>query len=386
MQKCKLSVIFIAFLLLSRSADAQRLDTTASYAIAGYIDAYYAYYTDSSAPGGFQKFPSISPRSNSPSLNTAQLSFQYSTDRIRTTTVLHFGDIAQATWPHPYNNIMEAHAGFKLIKNMWLDAGFFRTHFGTEYLLPVENLTSSVSVGTYFEPYFESGFRIDYFPVRRLELQLYLLNSYGTFVENNTTKSLGTNIAWAITDNLCLGYTNYIGDDSPVGDSVKHLRIHQNAYINYNYRKFKLVAGGDFCMQQHSDISDASKTGTMSSGLASLKYQWRAKVAVYGRGEYFSDPNAIMSARFADYEGKQTGYKLTGFTLGAEFKPTAESYVRIEGRRLQMADDQYIFYYNNSLYNYRYEIMVNAGISFDLLRGVRTRVLENVEQQSAKTF
>ena len=369
-------VLIVVMLLFSGASTAQqKLDTTTSYSISGYIDAYYAYYTDSVGPNNFQKFPSISPRSNSPSINTAMINFQYSTDRVRTAAVFHFGDIAAATWPNPYNAIMEAHVGFKLRKNMWLDAGFFRTHFGTEYLLPVENITSAVSIGTFYEPYYESGARFDYFPIKRLEIQLYLLNGYGTFVENNNKKSLGTNIAWAITDILCLGYTNYIGDDSPTGTPLVHTRIHQNAYINYQYKKWKLVAGGDYCVQMHSDIKDESKTGVMSSGLATLKYQCNNKFGIYGRAEYFYDPNAIMSVRITDYTGKATGYKVAGGSLGAEYKPTPESYVRLEGRRLQMDKDQYIFNYNGSLYNNRYEIMVNAGVSFDLLRGVRTRVI-----------
>ena len=298
--------------------------------------------------------------------------------------VFHAGDIAKATWDNPYNNIMEAHLGFKLFKGMWLDAGFFRTHFGTEYLLPVENITSAVSVGTYYEPYFESGFRIDYFPVKRLEIALYLLNSYGSFQENNDKKSLGTNIAWAITDNLCLGYTNYIGDDTPMGETTPHLRIHENAYINYQYKKFKLVAGGDYCLQQNSDINDATKYGVMTSGLATVKYQWTNKFGIYGRAEFFNDPNALMSTRMVDYSGKTTGYKVTGFSLGAEFKPTPESYVRLEGRRLQMDQDQYVFYYNGAYYNDRYEIMVNAGVSFDLLKGVRTRAADVTSEPSAE--
>jgi Putative beta-barrel porin-2, OmpL-like. bbp2 len=374
-------LLFVCLFTLGYNARGQKLDTLSTFSITGYIDAYYAYYNDSVGSGNFQKFPSISPRSNNPSLNTAQLSFLYNATKVRGAAVFHFGDIASSAWAaEPYNHIMEAHVGFKIYRTLWLDAGFFRTHFGTEYLLPSENITSSVSVGTVYEPYYESGFRLDWFPVKRLEIQLYLLNSYGTFTENNEKKSLGTNIAWLIKDNLCLGYTNYIGDDSPVGDTIKHLRTHQNMYINYQYKKFKVVAGFDYCMQQHSDIKDGTKTGTMSSGLATVKFQATSKFGIYTRGEYFSDPNAIMSARITDYQGKATGYKVTGVTLGAEFKPTDESYVRLEGRMLQMDKDQYIFIDNGKLTNGRFEIMVNAGITFDLIRNVRTRIIEHVSE------
>ncbi len=362
-------------------AHGQKLDTVSTFSISGYIDAYYAYYNDSVGSGKFQKFPFTSPRSNAPSVNTAQLSFQYCANKIRGAAVFHYGDIASCAWAaEPYNHIMEAHAGFKIYRTLWLDAGFFRTHFGTEYLLPVENITSSIAVGSVYEPFFESGVRLDWFPVKRLEVVLYLLNGYGTFIDNNEKKSLGTNIAWLIKDNLCLGYTNYIGDDSPVGDSVMHLRTDQNLYINYQYRKFKLVAGFDYCLQQHSDIASGTKTGTMFCGLATVKYQATKRFGIYTRGEYFSDPDALLSARITDYRGRLTGYKVSGATLGAEYKPTDESYVRLEGRMLQMDKDQYIFKDNHKPQNSRLEVMINAGITFDLIRNVRTRIAEHVSE------
>ena len=67
------------------------------------------------------------------------LNAQYDGEKVRGIVTLHFGDIPKATWSGTYNYIMEAHAGVRLCKKLWLDAGFFRTHFGTEGLLPKEN-------------------------------------------------------------------------------------------------------------------------------------------------------------------------------------------------------------------------------------------------------
>ena len=367
-------IVLITASLLSIQSRAQKVDTVSTFSITGYIDAYYAYYSDSVGAGNFQKLPSTSPRSNSPSLNTAQLSFLYNADKIRGTAVFHFGDIAAATWaPAPYNNLMEAHVGVKIYSKLWVDAGFFRTHFGTEFLLPVENMTSSVSVGTYYEPYYESGLRLNFDPTAKLEINLFLLNGYGMFVDNNNKKSFGMGVTYAISGDLGIGYTNYIGDDTPPTVTTNHLRVHQNAFLNYQHNKVKLQVGGDFCMQQNSDISTESKTANMYSGLATFRYQALKKFAVYVRGEVFEDPNGYMSTIFTDAVGNKTGYKLWGVTAGVEYKPTDESYIKLEGRRLQMDKNQYIFNYNGGLYNYRYEIMINAGVTFDLLKSFRTR-------------
>src|SRR4051812_14929920 len=111
-KKKSLVIILMLGCLYANESRAQKIDTVSTFAIAGYLDAYYAYYTDSVSPGGIVKFPSISPRNNSPSLNTFQLSFLYNAEKVRGAAVFHFGDIAAATWAaEPYNHIMEAHVG-----------------------------------------------------------------------------------------------------------------------------------------------------------------------------------------------------------------------------------------------------------------------------------
>ena len=354
-------------------SQAQKIDTISTFSINGYVDAYYASYTDSAGPGNFQKFPSTSPRSNQPSLNTAMLSFLYNADKVRATAVFHYGDIPAATWSPNYPNIAEAHVGFKVQSKLWIDAGFFRTHFGTEYLLPVENLASSVTVATFHEPYYESGFRLNFDPTKKLEINLFLLTGYNMLVDNNEKKSFGMGVTYALGDNGGIGYTNYIGEDSPPGTAQPHLRIHQNAFINYAYKKLKMQAGADYCMQQNSDIATGTQYAGMYTALATFKYQCATKAALYVRGETFQDPEGYMGAQFTDITGKKTGYKLYGGTAGAEFKPTDDSYVRLEGRMLQMDNDQKIFYYNGVATATRYEIMINAGISFELLKSYRTR-------------
>jgi len=358
--------------IYSNITKAQQIDTVSTWSLSAYVDAYYAYYTDSVGIGKYQKFPTVSPRSNSIGINVFQIAAQYDGEKVRAMAVLHFGDIPNSSWSATYNAIEEAHAGIKIFKTLWLDAGFFRSHFGTEFLLPKENLTSSLAVTTYFEPFYESGFRLNFDPTKRLEINLFGLNGYGLFEDNNNNKSIGMGITYVLNDNIGIGYTNYIGDDTP-RDTLPHLRFSNNLFINCQFKKVKIQVGADYCFQQNSDLATMSKTATMYSGLATVKYQAKPKFAIYARGEIFNDPNSIMAASFKDQSGNKTGYKLWGLTAGLEFKPSDNSYIRIEGRRLQMDQAQDIFRYNGQNLNYRNEIMVNMGLSFDLLKGVQTK-------------
>ena len=360
-KKCCLLISFV-FLFTIR-ANSQAKDTTSKFTVSGYIDAYYAHYSDSVGTSNFQKFPSVSPRSNQFGLNTAQVTFQYDAEKVRGVATFHYGDIAKSTWSSTFNNIMEAHAGVRLCEKLWLDAGFFRTHFGTEGLLPKENFCSSVSINTYYEPYFETGFRLNYLPTEKLSINIYILNGYNTFEDNNEKKSIGTCITYLLGDKGSVGYTNYLGDDSPQGTAQSHFRIHQNLFLNYQVKKLKMQIGADYCLQQHSTLI-GNTTASMGSGVAGLKYPLTDKFAAYGRGEFFYDPDGIMSGVITDSNFHLTGYKLWGATLGAEYKPTNDTYIRIECRDLQMEKNQKIFYWKGSSRSDRIELLMNIGISF----------------------
>jgi hypothetical protein len=355
-------LVFLFVFICFESASAQTKDS-ASLKISAYVDAYYAWYSDSLGPGAFQKFPSVSPRSNSFGLNTAMVTFQYDAEKVRGTAVLHYGDIALSTWSPTFNNIMEAHAGLRLCKKLWVDAGFFRTHFGTESLLPKENMTSSVSIPTFYEPYFESGVRFDYAASDRLTLDLYVLNGYNMFEDNNSQKSIGLLATYKLGDKGSIGYSNYTGDDSPEGDAYAHLRIHNNVFFNYKVKKLKMQLGLDYCMQQNSDTTGL-KNASMFTAVATFRYQTGKRCYLYTRGETFNDPQGFMSGVMTDRNNKRTGYKIMGVTLGTEYDLTDASYIRLEGRQLVADKAQEIFYSNGSTMNYRFELMLNLGVSF----------------------
>ena len=70
-------------LLFVTRSSAQSADSASVIKVSGYVDAFYAYYTDSAGTGNFQKFPSVSPRSEQFGLHTAMVSAQYAGEKIR---------------------------------------------------------------------------------------------------------------------------------------------------------------------------------------------------------------------------------------------------------------------------------------------------------------
>ena len=358
------SCFFMMF--ISVSAIAQDSTLHPSFTFSFYADAFIAYYTDSVGLDEYQKFPSISPRSSQFGLNVALFSAKYTSEKVRSTITLHYGDVPRSTWSTTFNFIQEANAGVRLCKNFWLDAGFFRTHVGTEGLFPKENITSSVAIPTYFEPYYEAGLKLSYAPTEKFALNLYVLNGYNLFEDNNKKKSLGLLATYAINDHLSVGYDNYIGDESPDEDTINHLRFYNNVFLNFEKNKIKIVTGGDVCFQQNAANAGTELTGTVVSGLLAIRIMVANHFDVYGRIEGYYDPDGILSGLIvAKGLSSGSGLKLWGATLGIEYKPTDNSYVRLEGRDLSTTDSgQKIFYWNNKYTNSRFEALLNIGVWF----------------------
>ena len=344
---------------------AQANDSIPKLTIGGYADAYYAYYTDSVGPGNFQKFPAISPRSNSFGLNVAQITEQYTSNKIRSTATLHFGDLPNAAWSPIYNYIQEANVGVRLSKKFWIDAGFFKTHIGTEGLLPKDNIASSISIITFYEPWWQSGFKFSYTPSDKFQAAVFLENGYNQFVATNNKKALGMLFVYNIGTKGSIGYYNFIGDGTPDNVRTSHLRFLNNLVFTYAFgEKFKMILGVDYISQQHSSLADSTKSAFVYSSILTLNYKFTPKWGIYYRIETFSDADGFLTGTIINTENKVTGYMLTGMTLGMEYKPTDNSYIRLEGRNLQMNATQPIFYSNGQATSGRGEIMLNTGIWF----------------------
>ena len=331
------------------------------------MDAYYALYTDSAGTNNFQQFPVISPRSNVFGLNIIQLTAQYNSKRLRAIATLHYGDIPTSAWSPTYNLIQEANLGIKLSKKFWLDAGFFKTHIGTEALLPKDNIASSLSIITFYEPWFHAGVKLSYYPNDKLFLCFHVLNGYNTFVENNKKKSIGISFNYTLGDKGSIGYYNLLGDETPDSIHESHLRFLHNVVFTYQVTsKVKLLLGADLISQKNSVITDPAKTAFAYGGIATIKYQFKPQFAVYGRAEMFSDNDGFLTGIINDANNNQTGFKLWGATVGVEYKPTENSFLRLEGRQLQMDKYQEIFKWNNSKdnVNWRMEMMLHAGVYF----------------------
>lgn len=331
-------------------------DENAKLIIGGYVSTYFGIYDDETENNGFVQIPTMAARNKEFGLNTALVSMKYVAKNLRGNLGIHYGDIATTVWPTQYNMVQEANAGVKLVKHLWIDAGFFKSHIGVESTEPRENITSSMAMADNFEPYYFAGAKLTYEVSDQLVLQLNSFNSYSSFVDNNKNKLIGTSIVYSPNSKISMTYNFLTGTETPDSVKTKQVRNYNNFYITYSANKFLLALEANYGWQTNSAKKDSSKNAEVFSGLIVGKYQMRPKFGIYARQEYFSDYNQVLTGSL-DF-----GNSLFGTTVGFEFKPLKNTAISIEGRKLSC--ENLIFKQGNNMLNQRNELIFCFDIWF----------------------
>jgi hypothetical protein len=324
--------------------------------IGGYISSYFANNDDDNLYNGFVLFPTLEPRKDEFSLNMALISLAYKNKNMRGNIILHYGDVPESSWPKTFNLIQEANGGFRLIKNVWLDVGFFKTHIGIESFQPRENIASSMSVMNFYDPYFLSGAKLSYLVNSKLTLQACVFNGYNEYLDNNRNKALAFTTIYNPTSHLSLTYNFLTCDESPDDTKTKHQRYYNNFYSTLTYDKIVIGMDVNYGIQQNSLKSDSLKPASLWGALLVAKYRFLKKLWAYGRVENFSDPNQILTGNL------DIGNYIRGTTLGIDFTPQKTVSLSAEWRILE--SDNLIFKRGNKLVNRRNEFNLCLDLWF----------------------
>ena len=324
--------------------------------VGAYVSTYYAYYTDEITNNGLVQIPVMAPRNKEFGLNMALMSMQYSSKNVRGNFGLHFGDIPKSIWPTEFNMIQEANGGVRLVKGLWFDAGVFRSHIGVESIQPRENITSSTSLVNNYEPYYFTGAKLTYVLNSKLSLQVNCFNSFNTLTETNKDKLFGFSAVYDPSDRVSITYNFLTGDESADTATIKQRRYYNNIYATIKLNKFILALEANYGWQENSMLKDTNGTASVYSGLIVARYQFVKKSALYVRGEYLSDPDAVVTG------GLNFGNSVMGTTAGIEYKPYKNVALSLEGRMLQ--SDKLVFKENSYKVNQRYEVIFCLDVSF----------------------
>lgn len=352
-----ITAFFVLNLNIVYSQDTTNIQLQKNFDISAFVETYYSINTDKTAKLKF--IPSVSPYRDEMRINIAQLSVGYNDEEIRGKLTLHYGDIPEINWAPStiYKNIQEAYVGFSPAKKFWIDAGFYQTHIGAEGF-PPNNFLSSNALISVAEPNFQSGIRFSYEFSEKLSASLHIINGLNLFEDNNKNKTFGLKIDYTPIENLTFSYNNSVGNEIPSSENNPRIRYFHNFVITYSpSKKIDLLGNFDVVHQEKSKINDSSATAYTYGAVVSARYKFNKMYSSTIRCEYYQDLDGLLTGIvFAD-----RGAKGNGFTLGFEYKPIEQAYLRFEYYFLRMDAEQKVFYDNSNVKN---EATISFGLGF----------------------
>ncbi|MBS1494214.1 MAG: porin [Bacteroidetes bacterium] len=329
------------------------------FTISGYVDTYYSHDNDNS--NTTDRFPGVSPVRDEFRLNIAQLSLKYIKQNVRGNLTIQYGDLPDVSYPSNQKLFPEANVGFSPWENVWIDAGYFVTHIGTETVRPIENTFSTWALVTQFEPLPQAGAVISY-SARRFNGALWVMNGYSVLADNNKNKSAGISLTWWPYKNVSFAYNNIIGNESSDLSDGK-MRYYNNFIIKASLgTNWNIIVNNDFCFQEKSKIDDPKSYGALAGGFLTVQYTFNdPKFSLAYRGEYFADFDGILSPTYNVTSTERSGLMCFGPSLAFKYQPMPNAYVRLEGRYLKTLRDLKIFTDDK---DYRIDGSITMGVQF----------------------
>lgn len=329
--------------------------------LSGYADIYYAY--DFANPGSHER-PSFlynHNRHNEVNLNLGYIKVAYATERTRANLALMAGTYAQynlAAEQGLLKNVLEANAGFKLLKNrnLWLEAGVFSSPIGFESAVSKDCWTLTRSIVAENSPYYLSGGKITYTTKNdKWLLSAMYVNGWQRIqrVPGNNTPNFVTQVMFKPSSKLTLNYSTFIGNDKP--DTSKQMRYYNNLYAIWQpTSKLGLILGFDYGLEQKSKGSSEYNQWYVPTAI--LRFTPIDKFAVAARAEYYDDERGVIITT-----GTPSGFKTMGYSLNLDYKPDNNLLLRIEGRIFDSKDK--IFTEGTTPVNQNYFIVTSIAVS-----------------------
>jgi len=207
-----------------------------------------------------------------------------------------------------------------------VDFGKFMTHIGAELVEGYDgwnyNFSRSFLFG-YAIPFAHTGVRASYTISDQLSVMGVIANGWDNATDNNDSKSIGFQIAYAPSDNLSV-YVNWMGGNEVPGSNNEFRSIWDFV--------FDMTVTDDLSLQMNVDYGTEEETAPGGAdaewfGVAVIaRYEINKWFTMNTRVEYFKDHSDVR------IDAGVFGQNLWEFTLTPEFKVRDNMIVRVEYR------------------------------------------------------
>ncbi len=295
-----------------------------SVKLGGFVDAFYAY--DFNKPTNRDRdFTTQSIRNNEFNINLAFIDAKLESEQLRGRLALQAGTSVQSNYagepttglvsgPILSRHIQEAYGGYQIQPGWWMDAGIMLSHIGMESWISRDNPVYLRSLVADYSPFYQTGIRNDFKFNDQWSAQLLVLNGWQNISENNSSKSIGTQITYTANDSLSLSYNTLIGNEA------RFRHFHDFIMKTKISTSYSLWFQGDYGSQSHS--------GDWNGFALINQFNLSQKLSLSVRGERYSDPNQVIVVTGGN------AFKAWGASLGADYKPVDAILYRFEARSL----------------------------------------------------
>lgn len=322
--------------LLNHAEEWKNRNLARGLTVHAYLDIYFIGNIGGTIPTSHTfEFQTNSPYINEVRVNMFDLEIRYENRWARATADIRFGDQPQllasnatAEW---INYIHELTLGFRIWKGLWFDCGYLESPVGVESAKPVNNLLSTCTVGSYYEPSTLLGGALSYTtPNGKWAFTGWAGTPFSVPFGQNTRVMFGADIDYNPTRNLKVSYNNLLGNTAPQGAAYNRYYFFNNLYATWNPApRWNLIAQADLGFKRsESKTSDSVTDGSMVSALLGAKFWFHKKFSIALRGEMFYDPQNILIGD--SYSGTTSRFMIFGGSAGLEFKPFGEAYIRLQ--------------------------------------------------------
>jgi hypothetical protein len=353
------------------SAQAAAKDASAASALPTFLpggatlnymfDGYYEY--DFNHPiGRIQYLRAYDVLSNAFSINQADVVFDLDPNvaegrRYGVRLDLQFGQATDTLQGNPsnevrpqiYRNIFQAYGTYvaPLGKGLTVDFGKWASSLGIEGNYTKDQVNYSRSFFFDYLPFYHMGVRASYKVNDKLALNYWIVNGTDQTEPTNSYKDELFGFTAQPAKNILWNFNYYVGQDHPdVGPATNctvplqpGLCVQQinpapdgkahifDSYVTWNATpKLTLSAEGDYVISRewaNAAPGESSAPSLVDGGAAYARYQWKPRMALGGRFEYFNDRNGLYSGTsqtLKEFTGTYD-YKFgEGFLARAEFR------------------------------------------------------------------
>jgi hypothetical protein len=338
-------LLFISGLASAQVINTATMDTVETTMIGhvglgGYVDTYYGYNFNKPQDGTNPYFVS-SARHNELTINLAYVDVRYRSKYMRVRFVPGFGTYMDANYrnePGSLKNIVEANVGVLVSekKGIWLDAGVLGSPFTNESAISKDHLMYTRSLAPENVPYYITGAKLTVPLSAKFNAYLYLINGWQVIQDNNTGKSVATQLEYRPNTSMLFNWNTYLGDERSITRPDLRLRFFNDFFWIYNpkNKKFSATSSFYFGYQQVAGFN----TLFWWQGNFIGRYSFNDIFSISGRIEHFSDRGGALYP--LNINGN-SGFRASSAGLCTNFKLHQLALLRFEVRQFFSRDNVY---------------------------------------------